>query len=58
VGVVRVPESALPEELRGLSVVPVTSAIHRECGLVCSASGKASDVTQALLKGARKEQGQ
>jgi len=57
-GVALVPESALPAELRGLSVVPVTPAIHREFGLVCSPSGKASDVTQTLLKGVRKGQGQ
>ncbi|THB81959.1 LysR family transcriptional regulator, partial [Pantoea allii] len=57
-GVALVPASALPAELRGLSVVPVTPAIHREFGLVCSPSGKASDVTQALLRGVRKGQGQ
>lgn len=57
-GVALVPESTLPAELRGLSVVPVTPAIHREFGLVCSSSGKASDVTQALLKGVRKGQSQ
>lgn len=57
-GVALVPESALPAELRGLSVVPVTPAIHREFGLICSPSGKASDVTQALLKGVRKGQSQ
>lgn len=57
-GVSLVPESALPAELRGLSVVPVIPAIHRAFGLVCSPSGKASDVTQALLKGMRKGQGQ
>ncbi|AVV39757.1 LysR family transcriptional regulator (plasmid) [Pantoea vagans] len=53
-GVALVPESALPAERRGLSVVPITPAIHREFGLVCSLSGKASDVTQALLKAMRK----
>ncbi|SFO09605.1 DNA-binding transcriptional regulator, LysR family [Candidatus Pantoea varia] len=53
-GVALVPESALPAERRGLSVVPVTPAIHREFGLVCSPSGKASDATQVLLKGVRK----
>ncbi|WP_278498079.1 LysR family transcriptional regulator [Pantoea vagans] len=56
-GVALVPESALPAERRGLSVVPITPAIHREFGLVCSPSGKASEVTQALLKGMRKEPG-
>ncbi|MHA6313845.1 LysR family transcriptional regulator [Pantoea sp. S-LA4] len=53
-GVALVPESALPEELRNLRVVPVTPSIHREFGLVCSASGKASGATQALLTGLRK----
>lgn len=57
-GIALVPESALPAERRGLSVVPVTPAIHREFGLVCSPSGKASGVTQALLKGVRKGQAQ
>jgi DNA-binding transcriptional LysR family regulator len=56
-GVALVPESALPAERRGLSVVPITPAIHREFGLVCSLSGKASDVTQALLKGMCKRPG-
>ncbi|MFE0587459.1 LysR family transcriptional regulator [Pantoea vagans] len=56
-GIALVPESALPAERRGLSVVPITPAIHREFGLVCSPSGKASEVTQALLKGMRKEPG-
>lgn len=52
-GVALVPESALPEELRNLCVVPLTPPIHRELGLVCSPSGNASDATQALLKGVR-----
>lgn len=56
-GIALVPESALPAERRGLSVVPITPAIHREFGLVCSLSGKASDVTQALLKGMCKRPG-
>lgn len=56
-GIALVPESALPAERRGLSVVPITPAIHREFGLVCSPSGKASEVTQALLKGMRKGPG-
>lgn len=53
-GVALVPESALPEELRSLCVVPVTPSIHREFGLVCSPSGNASVATQSLLKGVRK----
>jgi len=56
-GIALVPESALPAERRGLSVVPITPAIHREFGLVCSPSGKASEVTQALLKAMRKGPG-
>lgn len=53
-GVALVPESALPETLRNLCVVPVTPAIHREFGLVCSSSGTSSDATQALLNALRK----
>ena len=49
-GVALVPESTLPTERRGLSVVPVTPAIHREFGLVCSLSGNASQAAQTLLK--------
>lgn len=52
-GVALVPESALPEELRSLCVVPVTPSIYREFGLVCSPSGNASAATQSLLKGLR-----
>lgn len=50
-GVALVPESALPEELRGLCVVPVAPSLYREFGLVCSQSGNASAAAQALLKG-------
>ncbi|MDD7995411.1 MULTISPECIES: LysR family transcriptional regulator [Kosakonia] len=53
-GVALVPESALPVELRGLCVVPVTPTVQREFGLVCSPSGKSSAATQALLKGLRR----
>lgn len=49
-GIALVPESALPTERRGLSVVPVIPAIHREFGLVCSLSGNASQAAQTLLK--------
>jgi DNA-binding transcriptional LysR family regulator len=56
-GVALVPDSALPAELRGLTVLPVIPAVHREFGLVCSRAGKASDATQILLKGVRKGQG-
>lgn len=50
-GVTLIPESALPGELRGLCVVPVTPSLCREFGLVCSAAGKSSQATQALLEG-------
>ena len=53
-GVALVPESALPETLRNLCVVPLTPAIHREFGLVCSSSGASSDATQTLLNALRK----
>lgn len=53
-GVTLIPESALPAELRGLCVLPVTPSIHREFCLVCSPSGKSSGATQALLQGLRK----
>lgn len=53
-GVALVPESALPEALRNLCVVPVTPAIHREFRLVCSSSGTSSGATQALLNALRK----
>ncbi|WP_285721477.1 MULTISPECIES: LysR family transcriptional regulator [unclassified Pantoea] len=49
-GVALVPESALPAERRGLSVVPITPSIHHEFGLVCSLSGNASQAAQTLLK--------
>ena len=54
-GVALVPESTLPEEQRGLRVMPVVPAIHREFGLVCSDAGKASRATQALLEELRKD---
>lgn len=50
-GVALVPESTLPEDLRGLSVVPVTPSLHREFALVCSMAGKSSRQTQTLLAG-------
>ncbi|HAT1612653.1 TPA: LysR family transcriptional regulator [Raoultella planticola] len=53
-GVALVPESALPETTRNLCVAPVTPAIHREFGLVCSSSGASSDATQALLNALHK----
>ncbi|VFR53401.1 LysR family transcriptional regulator STM2281 [plant metagenome] len=50
-GVALVPESILPEEQRGLRVMSLVPAIHREFGLVCSDAGKASRPTLALLAG-------
>lgn len=50
-GVALVPESILPDERRGLRVMRLAPAIHREFGLVCSEAGKASRATQALLEG-------
>ncbi len=54
-GVVLVPESTLPEEQRGLRMIPLVPAIHREFGLVYSEAGKASRPVQALLEGLRKD---
>lgn len=53
-GVSLVPESTLPEEQRGLRVMSLRPAVHREFGLVCSEAGKASRPAQALLEGLRK----
>lgn len=49
-GVALIPESALPVELRGLCVVPVTPSLYREFGVVCSAASKSSRATQTLLE--------
>jgi DNA-binding transcriptional LysR family regulator len=54
-GVALVPKSTLPEELRGLCMVPVIPPIHREFGLVCSKAGKSSLAMQDYLKGCAKE---
>lgn len=48
-GVALLPESTLPEEQRGLCVLPLMPAIWREFGLVCSQAGAASRPTQTLL---------
>ncbi|NJQ19438.1 LysR family transcriptional regulator [Pantoea sp. LS15] len=53
-GVALIPESALPVELRGLCVVPVTPSLYREFGVVCSQGGKSSRATQTLLEGLSK----
>lgn len=50
-GVALVPESTLPDDQRGLRVMPLMPAVHREFGLVCSDAGKASRPVQALLEG-------
>lgn len=49
-GVALIPESALPVELRGLCVVPVTPSLYREFGVVCSTASKSSRATQTLLE--------
>jgi DNA-binding transcriptional LysR family regulator len=54
-GVALVPESTLPAEQRGLRVMPLVPAIHREFGLVCSEAGKASRPVRALLDGLRQD---
>lgn len=54
-GVALVPESTLPVEQRGLRVIPIVPAIHREFGLVCSDAGETSRPTQALLEGLCKD---
>ena len=48
-GVALVPESTLPEDQRGLRVMPLMPMIHREFGLACSTVGTPSPATQALL---------
>jgi DNA-binding transcriptional LysR family regulator len=53
-GVSLVPESVLSEQ-RGVRVMPLVPAIHREFGLACSNAGKASRQVQALLDGLHKD---
>ncbi|WP_213712892.1 LysR family transcriptional regulator [Cedecea lapagei] len=53
-GVAIVPASTLPEDTRGLCVVPLTPGLHREFGLVCSSAGKTSPAVQALVTRLRK----
>lgn len=50
-GVAIVPASILPEDCRGLCVAPLTPALYREFGLVCSQVGQISLPAQALLAG-------
>ncbi|WP_416390815.1 LysR family transcriptional regulator [Alloalcanivorax xenomutans] len=47
-GVSLVPESSLPDNLRGLRHFPLDPGIRREFGLVCSARGQTSPAAQAL----------
>ena len=49
-GVSVVPESALPEDQRGLRVMQLQPRVYREFGLVCSQSGRASAAVQAFLR--------
>lgn len=49
-GVALVPESALPEDRRGLRVMQLAQPIQRAFGLVCSRAGSSSEAVQALLK--------
>lgn len=49
-GVALVPESTLPEDRRGLRVMPVLPVIQRMFGLVCSPAGATSRPTQAFLQ--------
>lgn len=53
-GVALLPESTLPEDMRGLRVIPLIPAIYRQFGLVCSLAGKNSLPTQAFLTLLRK----
>lgn len=49
-GVTVLPESALPEDQRGLRVMRLQPRVYREFGLVCSAAGRGSAATQAFLR--------
>ncbi len=50
-GVSVIPESALPQDQRGLRVMRLQPGVFREFGLVCSAAGRASLAVQAFLRG-------
>lgn len=56
-GVALVPESALPEDRRGLRVMQLAEPIQRVFGLVCSRAGASSEAVQALFKGLRQGEG-
>ncbi|WP_024471216.1 LysR family transcriptional regulator [Pantoea ananatis] len=49
-GVALIPQSALPADLHGLSVITVTPRIYREFGLICSSLGRSSPAVQTLLE--------
>ncbi|HDS1580237.1 LysR family transcriptional regulator [Stenotrophomonas maltophilia] len=49
-GVALLPESTLPEDRRGLRVLPVQPIIQRRFGLVCAQPGTASRATRLLLQ--------
>lgn len=50
-GVSLLPESALPQDQRGLRVMQLQPRLYREFGLVCSRAGNASPAVQAFLQG-------
>jgi DNA-binding transcriptional LysR family regulator len=49
-GVAVVPESALPQDVRGLRVMRLSPRLYREFGLVCSRAGRESAAVQAFLR--------
>jgi len=55
-GIALIPQSALPGERHGLSVVSLSPPVYREFGLVCSSGGKFSLPAQTLLKTLRKRE--
>jgi DNA-binding transcriptional LysR family regulator len=49
-GVAVIPESALPDDQRGLRVMQLQPRAYREFGLVCSRAGRDSAAVQAFLR--------
>jgi DNA-binding transcriptional LysR family regulator len=49
-GVAIIPESALPDDQRGLRVMQLQPRAYREFGLVCSRAGRDSAAVQAFLR--------
>jgi DNA-binding transcriptional LysR family regulator len=49
-GVSVVPESALPQDQRGVRVMQLQPRVYREFGLVCSQAGRDSPAVQAFLR--------